>query len=583
MSNKPYKGFEPKWLLTPAPAGSYRSIFRWGDPAFFKYPKESLYKMMKEAFHMTDDDFRDYTDDIGFDQVSLPDHPPRIAPEHLEALKKIVGEEFVTTGDYERLSVAYGCTGYDLLRLRHKQIDSLPDVVVYPDTTEQVEELVRYAAEHKLPLYVYGGGSSVTRGVEPIKGGISLDMRKRFNKILSFNEVDQTITVQAGLSGPALEEALQDAPNRFGTKRQYTCGHFPQSFEYSSVGGWVVTRGAGQNSTYYGTIADIVLSQKYATPIGRIVTPHYPREATGPDLNQIMMGSEGTFGVLTEVTLKVFRWQPENRKRFSYMFRDWETAMAAAREMMQCECGYSSVFRLSDPEETHLMLKLYNVDETPLAPLMDKLGYKDMERCMFLGFTDGEKGFSKNVAKNIHRIARRYGAMPMTGYVTKSWEKGRFNDPYLRDTLMDFSVITDTLECSVNWSNMAQVHRDVRAVCHALPNTIVTTHMSHCYPQGANLYFIFITRMNDAAEFKRYHTTILDAIQKSGAAISHHHGIGKMFAPWLEGYIGEKEYGVFRVLKDYFDPDYTMNPGGTIGLDLKPEEKKCLNERKDYR
>ena len=375
MSNKPYKGFEPKWLLTPAPAGSYRSIFRWGDPEFFKYPKESLYKMMKEAFHMTDEDFRDYTDDIGFDQVSLPDHPSRIAPEHLEALKKIVGEEFVTTGDYERLSVAYGCTGYDLLRLRHKQIDSLPDVVVYPDTTEQVEELVRYAAEHKLPLYVYGGGSSVTRGVEPIKGGISLDMRKRFNKILSFNEVDQTITVQAGLSGPALEEALQDAPNRFGAKRQYTCGHFPQSFEYSSVGGWVVTRGAGQNSTYYGTIADIVLSQKYATPIGRIVTPHYPREATGPDLNQIMMGSEGTFGVLTEVTLKVFRWQPENRKRFSYMFRDWETAMAAAREMMQCECGYSSVFRLSDPEETHLMLKLYNVDETPLAPLLDKLGY----------------------------------------------------------------------------------------------------------------------------------------------------------------------------------------------------------------
>ena len=161
---------------------------------------------------MTDDDFRDYTDDIGFDQVSLPDHPPRIAPEHLEALKKIVGEEFVTTGDYERLSVAYGCTGYDLLRLRHKQIDSLPDVVVYPDTTEQVEELVHYAAEHKLPLYVYGGGSSVTRGVEPIKGGISLDMRKRFNKILSFNEVDQTITVQAGLSGPALA-AISPSPS----------------------------------------------------------------------------------------------------------------------------------------------------------------------------------------------------------------------------------------------------------------------------------------------------------------------------------------------------------------------------------
>lgn len=583
MSQKPYKGFEPKWVLTPAPEGSYRSIFRWGDPEFFKYPKESLYKLMKETFKMTDEDFKDYTDDIGFDRVDLSDHPSRLAKEHIDALKEIVGEDFVTTEDYPRLAVAYGCTAYDLLRLRHKIIENVPDVVVYPDTAYQVEKIVEYAVKNKIALYVYGGGSSVTRGMEAVKGGITLDMRKRFNKVISFNEVDQTITVQAGMSGPDLEKTLQSAPALFGAKRQYTCGHFPQSFEYSSVGGWTVTRGAGQNSTYYGTIADIVISQKYATPIGVIKTSHYPREATGPDLNQIMMGSEGTFGVLTEVTLKVFRWMPENRKRFSYMFKNWEIAMEAAREMMQCECGYSSVFRLSDPEETHLMLKLYNVDETPLAPLLDKFGYKDMERCMFLGFTDGEKGFSKNVAKNIARIARKYKAMPMTGYVTKSWEKGRFNDPYLRDSMMDFSVVTDTLECTVNWSNMAQVHRDVRKVCHALPNTVVTTHMSHCYPQGANLYFIFITKMNDEKAFKAYHTTILDAIQKSGAAISHHHGIGKMFAPWLEGYIGEKEYGVFKTLKNYFDPDYLMNPGGTIGLDLLPEEKKYLNTREDYR
>ena len=583
MSTKPYKGFEPKWLLTPAPEGSYRSIFRWGDPEFFKYPKESLYKLMKETFKMTDDDFKDYTDDIGFDPVDLSDHPSKLAKKHVDALKKIVGDEFVTTEDYPRLAVAYGCTAYDLLRLRHKVIENVPDAVVYPDTTEQVEQIVAYCVKNKIPLYVYGGGSSVTRGMEAVKGGITLDMRKRFNKVISFNEIDQTITVQAGMSGPDLEKTLNNAESNFGAKRAYTCGHFPQSFEYSSVGGWTVTRGAGQNSTYYGTIADIVLSQKYATPIGTIKTSHYSREATGPNLNQIMMGSEGTFGVLTEVTLRVFRWMPENRKRFSYMFKNWQVAMDAAREMMQCECGYSSVFRLSDPEETHLMLKLYNVDETPLEPLLDKFGYKDMERCMFLGFTDGEKGFSKNVAKNIAKIALKHGAMPMTGLVTKSWEKGRFNDPYLRDSMMDFSVVTDTLECTVNWSNMAQVHRDVRKVCHALPNTVVTTHMSHCYPQGANLYFIFITKMNDEKAFKEYHTTILDAIQKSGAAISHHHGIGKMFAPWLEGYIGEKEYGVFKVLKNYFDPDYLMNPGGTIGLDLLPEEKKFLNTREDYR
>ena len=570
---KPYKNFEPAWIKSRAPERSYRSIFRWGDPDFVKYPKESLYRMMKEKFQMTDEDFASYAGDTGMDEVKL-NAPCNLDEKHIAAFKNIVGADFVSLEDYDRLAVAYGKTGYDALRLRQRKIDSLPDAVIYPDTAEQVEKLVAYCTEQNIPLYVYGGGSSVTRGVEPIKGGVSLDMRKRFNKVISFNEVDQTITVQAGMSGPQLEGALNDAVGRFGAKRAYTCGHFPQSFEYSSVGGWVVTRGAGQNSTYYGCITDIVLSQRYATPIGNIVTSNYPREATGPNINQIMMGGEGAFGVLTEVTLKVFRYMPQNRKRFSYIFKDWETAMAAAREMMQCEAGFSSVFRLSDPEETSLMLHLYNVDETPLAPLLDKFGYKDMQRCLFLGFTDGEKGFSNNVARNIRRIARRFSGMSLTGYVCKSWEHGRFTDPYLRDTLMDFGVTTDTLECTVNWSNMAKVHKEVREVCHKLPNTIVTTHMSHCYPQGANLYFIFITRMSDAEEFKKYHSSILDAIQRSGASMSHHHGIGKMFAPWLEGSLGKNEYGVFRALKNYFDPNYNMNPGGTIGLDIPNNEKR---------
>lgn len=578
MAVKPYQGFEPKWVKEAAPADSWRSIFRWGDPDFVKYPKESLYKLIKETFKMTDEDFSHYDGSIGMEKVKL-DQPSKISAEDLKALQEIVGKENVTTDDYPRLAVAYGKTGYDTLRLRQHKVDSLPDAVVYPSTHEEVQKIVTYCSEHHLPLYVYGGGSSVTMGVEPTLGGISLDMRKRFNKVIEFNEVDQTITVQAGMSGPDLEKNLNEAVQRFGAKRAYTCGHFPQSFEYSSVGGWTVTRGAGQNSTYYGCITDIVLSQKYATPIGEIQTSHYPRQATGPDLNQIMMGSEGTFGVLTEVTLKVHRYMPENRKRFSYIFRDWPTAMAAAREMMQCEAGFSSVFRLSDPEETNLMLRLYNVDETPLWKLLDLRGFKDMQRCLFLGYTDGEKGYSANVAKNTRRIAHQYGGMSLTSFVTKSWEKGRFNDPYLRDTMLDFGIMTDTLECTVNWSNMEQVHRDVRKVCHALPNTIVTTHMSHCYPQGANLYFIFITRMDNAEEFRKYHASILDAIQKSGAAMSHHHGIGKMFGPWLEGSLGHKEYGVIKVLRDYFDPKHMMNPGGTLGLDV-PEDKKHF-ERED--
>ena len=570
--SKPYKGFEPKWIRERAGEKSWRSAFRWGDPGFVKVPKESLYKLMKQKFLMTDEDFARYHGGVGLEDVKL-DAPCRLCEEDMQALTGIVGKDNITTEDYPRVAVAYGKTAYDAMRLREKRVDSLPDAVIYPAESDEVQKIVDLCVKKHIPLYVYGGGSSVTRGVEPVQGGITLDMRRRFNKVLSFSEVDQTITVQAGMSGPDLEKALNNAQALFGAGRAYTCGHFPQSFEYSSVGGWVVTRGAGQNSTYYGCITDIVLSQRYATPRGDIQTSHYPREATGPNLNQLMMGSEGTFGVLTEVTLKVFRFMPENRVRFSYIFPDWEKARNAAREMMQCEAGNASVFRLSDPEETSLMLQLYNVDETPLKKLLEMRGYQDMQRCLFLGFTDGERGFSRNVAKNIRRIARQFGGMSLTSFVTKSWEKGRFNDPYLRDTMMDFGVVTDTLECTVNWSNMAKVHEEVRRVCHALPNTIVTTHMSHCYPQGANLYFIFITRMEDAEEFKRYHATILDAIQKSGASMSHHHGIGKMFAPWLEGSLGKNEYGIIRALKNHFDPDNMMNPGGTLGLDLADNEK----------
>jgi alkyldihydroxyacetonephosphate synthase len=178
------------------------------------------------------------------------------------------------------------------------------------------------------------------------------------------------------MSGPKLEEILNGAVKTLGAKRAYTSGHFPQSWQYSSVGGWVVTHGAGQNSTYYGCIADIVAGQDYATPVGTIHTDRYPRKATGPDLDQIMMGSEGAFGVLTHVTLKIFRYTPETIKRFSFMFKDWQTGRDAAREIMQSEAGKPSVFRLSDPEETGLMMQMYGVVDSPLRHFLDMRGFK---------------------------------------------------------------------------------------------------------------------------------------------------------------------------------------------------------------
>jgi len=583
--SKPYRNFEPKWVKGEFPGSSFRSIFKWGAPLEIKAPKESLYRILKEKFELNDQYFTEYKEDLGFDEVKF-DIPCKLSSDVINTFKQIVGDNYIKTDDYSRLSVAYGKTMYDIMRLRNKRIDALPDAVLYPDSKEQIEKIVEYCVANKIPVYVYGGGSSVTGGVECIKGGISLDLRLRFNKIIKFNETDQIITVQAGISGPKLEEVLNNAVKQFGAKRAYTCGHFPQSFEYSSVGGWVVTRGAGQNSTYYGVISDIVIGQEYVTPVGIIKTDLYPRKATGPDIGNIMMGSEGTFGVLTHVSLRFFRHMPKTIKRFSFMFKNWEIGREAAREIMQAEAGFPSVFRLSDPEETELMMRMYNVDESPLKHLFNLKGFKEYSKtsssdetsgmCLFLGFTNGEKGFSKNCAKNVRRICRRYGGMNLTGLVTKAWEKGRFTDPYMRDTIHDFGIITDTMECSVNWSNMDKVYRDVRAFCKSRPKTICMTHMSHVYPQGANLYFIFIVQMKDPEEFRAFHSGILDAIQKSGASMSHHHGIGKMFAPWFEGSIGKNQYDVFKTLKQHFDPDKIMNPGGTLGFDLPENRKRFL-------
>lgn len=308
--------------------------------------------------------------------------------------------------------------------------------------------------------------------------------------------------------------------------------------------------------------------------MGIIKSDEFPRNATGPSIDQIMMGSEGTFGILTHVTLRVFKYMPENRKKFSYVFKDWENGLNAAREIMQGEFGFPSVFRLSDPEETAVAFRLYGVADTVIDKMLSAKGYKDGKRVLMLGWSEGEKHFSKNVAKQIDKICKKHGAMYTTSIVTKGWEKGRFTDPYLREDMGDYGLMLDTLECAVNWDNFSKVYENVRRFCKSRPDTICMTHMSHFYPQGANLYFIFEAKMNDLDEYLEYQRGIMDNIQKYGAAMSHHHGIGKMTAPWLEAQIGKNQMDIYRALKNHFDPDNLMNPGGTLGIDLPEDQKR---------
>jgi len=564
---KKTKFFNPDWRETAPTKGSYRSIFKWGDPLGFKHPNPKLYKELKETFNMADSDFKLKTNEG--DEPVICNEKINLTRSQINSIKKIVGEQNISTGEYDRVRYSTGKTIEEAMMLRKQKTGRVSDLVVHPKDKEDVKKIIAFCSKQKIPVYVYGGGSSVNFGLRPSKGGITLVMNTHMNRVLEINETNQTATIQPGIMGPAYEHALNNAPDVFNTSRKFTCGHFPQSFEYSSAGGWVVTLGSGQQSSYYGDAYDIVISQEYVTPSGSFKTLEYPATATGPKINDIMKGSEGSFGVLVELKMKIFRYMPENRKRFGFIFSTWEDAINAGREISQGEFGMPSVFRISDPEETHIGLKLYGIDGTILDKIMTIRGYKPMERCLFIGSADGDISLTRNIKKNVKKICKKHGGMYLTGIATRKWEPGRYRDPYLREDLQDYGIMTDTLESGVTWENLHSLHKNVREFVKKRPGTICMTHSSHFYPQGTNLYFIFFAKIDNINEYIEFQDGIIEAIEKNGGSLSHHHGVGKMIAPWMEKHLGTDQMNILRALKKHFDPNNIMNPGGQLGLDLK--------------
>ncbi len=556
--------FRPDWTEKPPVPGTYRSIFKYGNPQQFKHPSDAWYRMIKQDFHLSDADFTNKVKE-GLEQVTI-NRPINLQKQHIEAIQNIVGKENVSLDDYSRVKYASGKTTEEMLELRQGIIHEVADVVVNPRDKHDVQKIVAYCDKETIPITVFSAGSSVNFGCRPVKGGISLIVSTHMNKVLEVNELNQTAVVQPGIFGPAYEETLNKAPELFGTKLRYTCGHFPQSFEYSTVGGWIVTLGSGQASTYYGDAYDIVFSQEYVTPVGTFKTLDYPATATGPKLNDIMKGSEGSFGILVEVTMKIFRYMPENRARFSFMYPTWEAAVNASREIMQSEFGKPAIYRISDPEETDRGLKLYG-----MPAIADKIlvlrGFKPMQRCLCLGNVEGDRDYTHLVTRKIKAIARRHGAMSLGSYAPHKWEHTRYTEPYMREDLGDYGILIDTLEAAVTWDNLHHLHEGVRAYIKTRPKTMCLTHASHFYPQGTNLYFIFIAHMEDPEEYRKFQRGIIDNIQKYGGSLSHHHGVGRMIAPWMETHLGKEQMDVLRALKRHFDPNNIMNPGGQLGLD----------------
>jgi alkyldihydroxyacetonephosphate synthase len=558
--------FNPAWTNNPPEEGTYRSVFKWGAPKRFKHPNHRLFMMLKERLGLTDEDFSIKLD-LGNQTVKL-DRPISIKQDTINLFTEISGDENVSTDDYSRLKYGTGKTMEEELRLRKGIAGPVPDLVIHPRTKHEVEQIISICRKEKIPVHIYGGGSSVNLGFRAERGGICLVMASHMNKVVTFSETNSTITVEPGITGPALENTLNKAPEVLNASQRYTCGHFPQSFEFSTVGGWISALGSGQQSSYYGDMYDLVLSQEYVTPTGTFRTLDYPGTATGPKVNDIMKGNEGTFGVLVGVTLKVFRYMPENRKRFAFIFPDWESTVDAAREISQGQFGMPSVFRISDPEETSVAMKLYGIEGTPIDRFLSLRKINPRTRCLLIGSSEGEKGFSGNIKKNVKKICKRHHAVYVTGMPVRKWEHGRFTDPYMREDLNDFGIVIDTLESGVTWENLHELHRGVLSYIKSRPRTICMAHASHFYPQGTNLYFIFIAKVSGLEDYKKYQRGIIDHILKYGGSLSHHHGVGKMMGGWMENHLGRRQMDVLRALKNHFDPDNIMNPGGTLGLDI---------------
>ena len=554
----------PDWVAREPDEQSFRSIFKWGSADQFKNPGQGFFTVIREELGLSNIDFKTPVN-LGDKRVENS-AKTTISREDITLFETIVGGENLFIDTYSRLKFSTGKSMEDIFNLRQERIENISDIVLHPRDKDDIIKIVSLCHEKKIPLHVYGGGSSVTLGLACPKGGVTLVMNTHMNKMIEFNEVNHTITVEPGMMGPVYEDLLNHAPEKLNANHRYTGGHFPQSFEFSSVGGWVVTLGSGQSSSYYGDAYDLVASQEYVTPTGAFKTHDFPATATGPKINDIMKGSEGCFGVLVAVTMKIFRYQPETSRQFTFMFPTFKTAVNATQQISQAGSGMPSIFRVSDPEETDIAMKMYGLEGGLLDKVMGFKGLKSGSRCLLMGQTDGENSFSKTLFKQIKKICKKNQGFYLTGYPMKKWRKGRFSDPYMRDALNDFGVLIDTLEASVTWDHIHELYHSVRTHIKEHPHaTICMTHASHFYAQGTNLYFIFITKMQDVDEFRSFQRSIIEKIEENFGSLSHHHGVGRMMAPFMEKHLGKNQLEILRALKNHFDPHNIMNPGG-LGL-----------------
>jgi alkyldihydroxyacetonephosphate synthase len=479
-------------------------------------------------------------------------------------VSRLPPHQLVTTDAETRLRNGLGQSLPDWLKLRYGKIGTLPDGVAFPESSEQVRALLDYAQQCAAAVIPYGGGTSVVghltaqAGEQPV---LTINL-SRLSRLINLDREAQLATFGAGIAGPDLEAQLR--------AQGYTLGHFPQSFEYSTLGGWVVTRSSGQQSLRYGRIEQLFAGGRLETPSGTLNIPSFPASAAGTDLREMVMGSEGRIGILTEVTVRVTPL-PQREAFHAVFFRNWNDAEQAARAIAQAKFPLS-MLRLSNPTETLTTLTLAGHKKL-IGLLQTYLSWRGCraEKCLMLIGASGSSDGVQQALSGALRIARGRHGVHVGQAIGKKWKQNRFRNVYLRNTAWQHGYAIDTVETAVDWPRvgnmMAAVEQAATAALAALGERLHTyTHLSHIYAQGASVYTTFVYRLagdfeQDMQRWAALKRAVCEAIVANGGTISHQHGVGTDHAPYLLAEKSALGIGAMRQLFHHFDPTEMMNPG----------------------
>ena len=519
---------------------------RWGDPQLAG-PLPDSARALVDAFIGTTD-----TPAVDLADVRLSEPLDAGLVSELAAL---VGAEHVLTDHDTRVLRTRGKSTPDLLLLRRGDGSDSPDAVVRPGSHEEVQAVVDWCVERHVAAVPFGGGTSVVGGLAARRDGyagvLSLDLC-RLDRLLAVDTDSMTAVLEPGLRGPDAEALLAE--------HGLTIGHFPQSFEYASIGGFAVTRSSGQSSAGYGRFDSLVVGLTVATPLGRLDLGSSPANAAGPDLREWVMGSEGAFGVVTSVTVRVRR-VPDVKAYESWRFASFDEGAAAMRTLAQGG-ALPTVLRLSDETET-----MVNLAE-PEAVGGQSTGGQSTGGCLMVVGFEGEQAVVDARRVTTSTLLARLGGTALGESGGQAWARGRFHGPYLRDAMLDVGVLVETVETVTFWSRLRRVYDAVKqalesALGHDGLPVLVLCHISHVYETGASLYFTVATRQDDdpVAQWRAAKAAASDAIIRNGGSITHHHAVGRDHKPWLAEEIGPVGVEMLRAVKQRIDPTGVLNPG----------------------